>query len=260
MLKRRSFIAVFVLNFTVAKYTVPGYPLSKPTLVLRLLVALYGLRQSAYEFYMLLLRCFRALGMQRCDVDHAIFYGSWSSPPHFSIPAVPDGQLLIAIIPVHVDNGLIACNSLPLYAWIIFELQKTLEVVDMGLASLYLGIRITRDRPRRKLWLSQKSYCIELLRLWNLTNCTTASTPMIAKPYLTDPSPTALPDVGEDEVKPLFQCLVGSLIYLAICTWPDISYAAMSLGQFNATPTCGHLLAAKRVLRYLTGTLDRGYT
>jgi hypothetical protein len=235
---------------------IPGYPLPDPKQVLRLLVALYGLRQSAYEFYMLLLRCFTALGMRRCEVDHAVFYGSWFSPPHPSIPPLPDGAPLFAIIPVHVDDGLIACNSLPLYSWILSELQKTLEIIDMGPASLYLGIRITRDRSRRRLWLSQKSYCVELLRTWNLSTCTTASTPMVIKPYLTDPSPNALPDVADDEVRPSFQRLVGSLIYLAICTRPDISYAAMSLGQFNANPTRGHLLAAKRVLRYLAGTLD----
>ena len=45
-------------------------------------------------------------------------------------------------------------------------------------------------------------------------------------------------------------------MYLAICTCPDISYAAMSLGQFNANPTRGHLLAAECVLCYLAGTLD----
>ena len=142
---------------------IPGYPLSDPTLVLKHLVALYGLRQYAYEFYMLLFRCFTALGMRRCEVDHAVFYGSWSSLPHSSVPPLPNSATLIAIIPVHVDDGLIACNSLFLYRWILFELQKTLEIIDMGPASLYFGIWITHDRSRRKLWLSQKSYCVNLL-------------------------------------------------------------------------------------------------
>jgi hypothetical protein len=113
-------------------HQIPGYPLSDSTLVLRLLVALYGLRQSVYKFYMLLFRCFTALGMCRCKVDHAVFYGSWSSPPHSSIPPLPNDHPLIAIISVHVDDGLVACNSLPLYSWILTELQKTLEIIDMG--------------------------------------------------------------------------------------------------------------------------------
>jgi hypothetical protein len=79
---------------------------------------------------------------------------------------------------------------------------------------------------------------------------------MAVKPYLLPPSQTILPAIPDVDIKPLFQKLVGSLIYLAISTRPDISYAAMSLGQFNANPTRAHLVAGKRVLRYLAGTLD----
>jgi hypothetical protein len=45
-------------------------------------------------------------------------------------------------------------------------------------------------------------------------------------------------------------------MYLAICTRPDIAYAAMALGQFNSNPTRAHLACAKGVLRYLVGTID----
>ena len=65
---------------------------------------------------------------------------------------------------------------------------------------------------------------------------------MTAKLYLLDPMPNALPEIADDDVKPLFR--------------PDISYAAMSLGQYNANPSRTHLVAAKRVLRYLAGTID----
>jgi hypothetical protein len=53
----------------------PGYPASNPSKVLLILVALYGLRQAAYEFYMLIFSLLRALGMVRCEVDHGIFMG-----------------------------------------------------------------------------------------------------------------------------------------------------------------------------------------
>ena len=96
---------------------IPGQPpLPDPYKVLWILVALYGLRQSAYEFYMLLVRCFQSLGMQRCEVDHAVFYGSWLTPPDPSIPSLPDSTPLFVIVPVHVDDGLIVCNSIPLYS------------------------------------------------------------------------------------------------------------------------------------------------
>lgn len=54
---------------------IPGYTLANPTLVLRLWVALYGLRQSACKWYRLLASRLKALGLVRCEVDHAVFYG-----------------------------------------------------------------------------------------------------------------------------------------------------------------------------------------
>ncbi|CAB3988823.1 Hypothetical predicted protein, partial [Paramuricea clavata] len=51
-----------------------------------------------------------------------------------------------------------------------------------------------------------------------------------------------------------YQSMVGSLIYLAIATRPDIAYAVAALAKFNSSPTEAHLTAVKRVFRYLKGT------
>ena len=50
--------------------------------------------------------------------------------------------------------------------------------------------------------------------------------------------------------------MVGCLLYLAVSTRPDIAYYSMWLGQYNAKPSRTHFLAAKHVLRYLSGTKD----
>ena len=60
--------------------------------------------------------------------------------------------------------------------------------------------------------------------------------------------------IPDNKILPSYQRLVGSLTYLAICTRPDIAYAAMALGQFNTSPTRTHLACAKGVLRYLAST------
>jgi len=198
------------------------------------------------------------LGLSRCKVDHAVFNGRWSSPPDPSIPMPSDGADLVLIILVHVDDGLGVTNSIPLYNWFIAELCKDIEVVDMGPVSLYLGICITRDRPNRKLYLSQKAFVTDLLDTWNMTNCHPTLIPLRHKLHeLPDPPPNSLPDINDTDIKVNYQHLVGSLIYLAVCTWPaNIAYAAMALGQYIASPTRAHLLAAKGVLRYLAGTAD----
>ena len=69
------------LRHTLYARPFPGFPITGSSKVLRILVALYGLRQSAYEFYMLIMSLILELGMVRCEVDHGVFIGEWSSPP-----------------------------------------------------------------------------------------------------------------------------------------------------------------------------------
>jgi len=61
---------------------IPGFPEAEPSIVLHLLVALYSLCQSSYEFYMLLHKLMTHLGMSHCKIDHAVFYGHWTTLPN----------------------------------------------------------------------------------------------------------------------------------------------------------------------------------
>jgi hypothetical protein len=48
-----------------------------------------------------------------------------------------------------------------------------------------------------------------------------------------------------------YQAIVGSLMYAALGTRPDIAYAVAALSRCNSRPLAVHLTAAKRILRYL---------
>ncbi|XP_071713380.1 secreted RxLR effector protein 161-like [Rutidosis leptorrhynchoides] len=61
---------------------------------------------------------------------------------------------------------------------------------------------------------------------------------------------------GLKDVK-LFQQKVGSLIYLTI-TRPEIAYSIGIVSQFMQCPTNVHLDAAKRILRYVKGSIGHG--
>ena len=232
----------------------PGFETSGPSKVLWILVALYGLRQSAYEFYVLLMTLLLDLGMVRCDVDHGVFIGEWSSPPDLSIEMPPSGPLIL-YVPLHVDDGLGITNSPSLYAWFLRVLSRRLHIVDLGVCSKFLSILIIHDRANKKIWLSSHVYLSDLLEEWKLSSCKPASTPFPSgiSPLSLAPL-NSLPDISDADLVPRYQRLVGCLLDLAISTRPDISYYAMWLGQFNAHPTRAHFLAAKHVLRYLAGT------
>ena len=230
-----------------------GWPMSRPGNVLKIQAALYGLKQSAYEFYILLSSLLLALGLSRCECDHGVFFGVWTAPPDPDVLMPSDGSPLVLFVPVHVDDGLGITNSQSLYLWFLKSLSHRLHIVDLGICSKFLNIVIVRNRPARQLWLSSQVYVTELLTDWNMLSCRPASTPLASAP-LPATLGNSLPDVSDADLKTKYQRLVGCLIYLAVSTHPDIAFASMWLGQFSAAPTRSHFLAAKHVLRYLAGT------
>jgi hypothetical protein len=247
------------LPYSIYTKQIPGYPENDPRTVLKLLVALYGLKQSAFEWYKLISNLFGTLGLLRCEADHAVFVGRWTEPPHPSIPLLPSGESLTLIISIHVDDGLAISNSIHLYNWFVSEISKDIDFVCLGSVTntRYLGQRIIRDRTNKTIQISQSDLILDLLEDWGMKDCKHSNIPLSHNPNNLPPSaPNACSDIPDHDITLSFQRLIGSITYLAICTRPDLAYAAMSLGQFNASPTRTHLVAAKGVLRYLAGTVN----
>jgi hypothetical protein len=73
----------------------PGYPSSTPGLFLHILVALYGLHQSACKFYVLIMSLLLEFGMVRCKIYYGVFFDKWVSPPDPLIVMPSDGSPLV---------------------------------------------------------------------------------------------------------------------------------------------------------------------
>jgi hypothetical protein len=54
-----------------------------------------------------------------------------------------------------------------------------------------------------------------------------------------------------------YRAVIGSLQFLASCTRPDIAHSVSQLARFQADPRAPHLVAAKRVMRYLKNNPSR---
>lgn len=91
----------------------------------------------------------------------------------------------------------------------------------------------------------------DLLSRTNMWDAKPVTSPMATSPKLTLKSGIALDDPRE------YQTVMGSLQYL-LFTRPDIAYSVNKLSQFMHKPTDLHWQAAKRVLRYLAGTISHG--
>ncbi|KAE8732422.1 senescence-associated protein DIN1-like [Hibiscus syriacus] len=99
------------------------------------------------------------------------------------------------------------------------------------------------------IFVSQKKYDADLLKKLNMTGCKIAATPMNLNEKLKNDDGTEATDARS------FRSLVGGLIYLTN-TRPYISFAVGVISRFIHCPSRHHFGAAKRVLRYITGTLD----
>jgi hypothetical protein len=73
---------------------------------------------------------------------------------------------------------------------------------------------------------------------------------------LTRPDISAEPTLTERCTE--YQALIGKLLFLSICTRPDISYAMNTLAQHSSAPRQSCFDAIKWVVRYLKGTANLG--
>lgn len=123
------------------------------------------------------------------------------------------------------------------------------EMSDLGLLHYFLGLEVKQGEDG--VFISQRKYAADLLKKFNMLNCKVAATPMNVNEKL------QLEDGTERANATSFRSLVGGLIYLSH-TRPDISFSVGMVSRFMNSPTKHHYGAAKRILRYVAGTLDYG--
>ncbi len=56
----------------------------------------------------------------------------------------------------------------------------------------------------------------------------------------------------------LYQRLIGKLMYLSCGTGPEIAFAVGQLSKYNSDHRAGHMKSAKKMVRYLNGTMHLG--
>jgi hypothetical protein len=119
------------------------------------------------------------------------------------------------------------------------------EIRDLGSLEWFLGIRVLRDRPARKLWLSQDSYIDKLLTSFNIVDPRPVHTPMSTDELTLHTGQASAQDIHA------YQRKMGSILYAATITRPDIARTTCKLMEFLQNPSPRHHEAADRVLRYL---------
>ena len=222
----------------------PGYHApGSAHLVCRLRKTLYGLKQSGRRWYQRLVEIMLThLGFSRCDVDQAVFFRR-------------EGKAIIVVL-VHVDDCTIAATSITLITDFKARISEHVEITDLGELHWLLGIEIKRDREHRTIHLSQRSYIDSILRRYGLQDLKPVSIPMDTNIRLTTAqSPSTTTDIAQMRDVPYHEA-VGSLMYAALGTRPDIAFAVQTASRFSTKPGPVHWEAVKRIFRYLKGTME----
>ncbi|GKB32713.1 retrovirus-related pol polyprotein from transposon TNT 1-94 [Tanacetum coccineum] len=129
------------------------------------------------------------------------------------------------------------------------ELEETKKILDM---------EIVRDRSCKILRVSQSGYVSKILNNFRIDNGKSVIIPLGGhfKLSLKD-CPVRDCDV-ERMSKVMYENMVRSLMYLIVCTRPDIAYVVSVVSRYLANPGKNHWEAVKWILKYLRGTANVG--
>jgi hypothetical protein len=209
----------------------------------RLNKSLYGLKQSALKWYEKWTSVMLSLGLTPSEADPCLFIGG-----------VGEKKVRVGL---YVDDALLFGSSSAVEA-MVKALAKEFEIKDLGLLNStepfkFLGMELRRQvQPQLGLFLSQQRYAEVVLEKFGMKDCKPVATPMVPGVKL-DHTGEELQDEKND-----YAAIVGSLLYLAVKTRPDIAHAVGVLSRFMSCPRLPHLQAAKRVLRYIAGAPGAG--
>jgi hypothetical protein len=216
----------------------PGYEEGSNNTACHLHKALYGLKQAPRAWHLRLKQELETMGFTQSEADPGLFI------------KMEEGNS--AFLLTYVDDILIITHGTAAAIPIKERLMTAFDARDLGEATFFLGMSIIRDRENRTVKLAQGRLTADLLSKYDMLEAKALSTPL-------NPS-TKLTKEGEalDRETYNYSQLIGSLMYLSVCTRPDISQAVGALARYMARPTKVHWQAAKGVLRYLSGTANYG--
>lgn len=202
-----------------------------PDHVWRLNSSLYGLKQSARQWYQCLTEHLKTIGFEPSQVDPSMYI-------------LKDNGIITAAIIVHV-NDILLSGTQSVIDRVEGLLQRKFKLTRNEDVSHFLSFDISRDRREKTYTMNQASYIHDLVKQHQLEEARSVPTPCDDQfkdlkknddPLLTTSHP--------------YGSLIGALLWLSNGTRPDITYAVNRLSSFMSNPTDIHWKAAQRVLIY----------
>ncbi|GKE34440.1 putative ribonuclease H-like domain-containing protein [Tanacetum coccineum] len=204
--------------------------LDHPEKVYKVVKALYGLHQAPRAWYETLANYLLGNGFKRGNIDQILFIKKQK------------GDILL--VHVYVDDIIFGSINKELCTRFEKLMKDKFQMSSMGELTFFLGLQVAQKGDG--IFISQDKYVAEILKKFNYTDVKYASTLVdLEKPLVKNGDP-------DDVDVHLYRSMIGSLMYLT-SSRPDIMFGVCACARFQVTPKTSHLLAVKRIFRYLKG-------
>ena len=202
--------------------------------VCRLVKSLYGLKQSPRMWYERLSCALKKYGFHTSDYDDALFINLDITPPVWCLVYVDDILMMSSS-----EENLNLCAS---------KLKNEFEMTVSEEPSQYLGMNIHKNKETGEITISQEKYIQNMVKRYNVVPPRKTYSPIIPPlEHVSRKDPEAM---GQYE----YQAKVGSLIYAATCSRPDLQFAVNYASQGN-TIRCEYLVQkVEGILNYCAHT------
>lgn len=207
----------------------------RPNHVYKLKKSLYGVKQAPRAWYDKLSTFLLANNLSNGSVDPTLFTKTYGVD--------------LLNVQIYVDDIIFASTN-KRYSIDFAKLMKdNFEMSMMGKLSFFLGLQV--HQSPRGIFLNQSKFALEILKKHGMTSCDIMNTPMANTTKLDA-------DIHGTLVDPTkYRSIIGSLVYLT-ASRPDIVFAVYMCSCYLSRPTERHLNEAKRILRYIKGTIHLG--
>ena len=205
--------------------------------------SLYGLKQSGRMWYNRLSRYLLKEGYVNNSICPCVF--NKKTENGFTIIAVYVGDLNLIGTPKEIIK---TTNYL----------KKEFEMKDLGKTRYCLSLQF--EYCLNDVLIHQSSYTEKVLKRFYMDKSHPLSSPMVVTSLKVTKDPFRPKEENEELLGPEVPYLsaIGTLIYLANYTRPDIALSVNLLARYSLAPTKRHWNGIKHILRYLHGTSDMG--
>jgi hypothetical protein len=201
--------------------------------VLKVEKALYGTKQAGRSWYEQIKDfLISTMKLVKCKSDTCIFISENSN----------------FMIILYVDDAIISFKFKKDYEDFMKIIKEKYEIGEEGPLTWYLGAKIYDYGER--IFMSQKDYIEKLIAKYNIEG--KASTPMIRDYAIVKNDKDVLNEKFDIKSK------IGSLMYAAINTRPDICQAVSYIARFTNHPSTAVCEAVTRIFKYLNGNKEFG--